>query len=77
MAELIVRGDIDGDKKITKKDLLLLQRHLAHAIVLTEKQLAAADVNNDGKINILDLVALRKHLDGTEILTEVFEYEVQ
>lgn len=73
MAELIVRGDIDGDKKITKKDLLLLQRYLVRAVVLTEKQLAAADVNNDGKVSILDMVALRKHLDGTEILTEVFE----
>lgn len=76
MAELIVRGDIDGDKKITKKDLLLLQRHLVHAVVLSEKQLAAADVNNDGKVNIMDMVALKKHLDGTEILTEVVEYEI-
>lgn len=76
MAELIVRGDIDGDKKITKKDLLLLQRYLVHAVVLSEKQLVAADVNNDGNVNILDMVALKKHLDGTEILTEVVEYEI-
>lgn len=76
MAELIVRGDIDGDKKITKKDLLLLQRYLVRAVVLSDKQLVAADVNNDGNVNILDMVALRKHLDGTEILTEVVEYEI-
>lgn len=76
MAELIVRGDIDGDKKITKKDLLLLQRYLVRAVVLSDKQLVAADINNDGTVNILDMVALKKHLDGTEILTEVVEYEI-
>lgn len=76
MAELIVRGDIDGDKKIAKKDLLLLQLYLVGRIVLNDKQLLAADVNGDGKISLMDAIAIRRHLDGTEILTEVVEYEI-
>lgn len=76
MAELIVRGDIDGDRKITKKDLLLLQLYLVGRIVLNDKQLLAADVNGDGNISLMDAIAIRRHLDGTEILTEVVEYEI-
>lgn len=76
MVEEIVKGDIDGDRRITKIDLLLLQKYLINEISFDERQLIAADVNNDGKVSLMDMTAIAGHLKGIKILTEVVEREV-
>lgn len=76
MVEEIIKGDIDGDHRITKVDLLLLQKYIIKEISFDERQLIAADVNNDGKASVMDMVAIVGHLTGREILTEVVEYEI-
>lgn len=70
MAQAIL-GDLDGDNKITKMDILLIQAHLLGKIVLNDKQKVLADINGDGEITILDLIELANHLKGRKIITEV------
>lgn len=70
MAEAIL-GDLDGDNKITKMDMLLIQAHLLGKIVLSDRQKMLADINDDGEITVLDLVAIANHLEGRKIITEV------
>ncbi|MBE6562899.1 MAG: hypothetical protein E7660_04105 [Ruminococcaceae bacterium] len=62
-------GDIDGDGKITTKDVLALRKKLGGILTLTEDEEAAADCDGDGKITMKDVLALRKYLGG--IITEL------
>lgn len=55
-----LKGDINGDGKLTSKDTLLLKRAVAKLIVLTDKQRANADVNNDGKLTSKDTLLLKR-----------------
>lgn len=65
-----VLGDVDGDNRITKMDLLLIQAHLLGQIVLTEEQQRLADVTFDGYVTLEDMVMIANHLKGIEVLTE-------
>ena len=58
-------GDCNGDGKINKTDLLLLQKYLAGWAV--EINLNAADSTGDGKINKADLLLLQKYLAGWDV----------
>ena len=58
----MLRGDLDGDGKITMNDLLLLRMHLNDNVPLTPAQRSAADVNKDGAVNSEDLTLLYDHL---------------
>lgn len=55
-----VPGDVNGDGKVTKADLLRLQKYLAKWKVDINE--AAADCNGDGKISKADLLRLQKYL---------------
>lgn len=66
-----VLGDVNGDNRITKIDLLLIQAHLMGKITLNEEQLLVADVTGDGYVTIEDMVAVSQHLNGKNIITEV------
>ena len=58
----MLRGDLDGDGKITMNDLLLLRMHLNDNVSLTQEQTSAADVNKDGNVDYEDLNLLYDHL---------------
>lgn len=55
-----VKGDIDGDGKVSVKDLLSFRRALAGGAELDEAALARADFNGDGRVNLKDVLALRR-----------------
>ena len=58
-----IRGDADGDGKVTAYDVTAIQRHLAQMDTMTGlKKKLAADVNSDGKITIDDATALQQFL---------------
>ena len=62
-----MRGDIDGDGKITENDSLLLERHIAkwEGYELTdETQLLCADFDADGSVNITDEAFLKYIVNG-------------
>lgn len=57
-------GDIDGDGKVSSKDVLKLQRYLLGLEKLSETEKKAADLNGDGKIDSKDLLVLKKKVLG-------------
>lgn len=70
---MIIKGDVNGDGRITNLDLRLVTLHLVGGIELTGDNLVAADTNNNGRVDIGDAVKIQNHLLGVEILNEVIE----
>ena len=68
-----VIGDIDGDKKLTVSDVVLLNRYLLRKIdgkdaAYTFKR---GDLNKDGVLNIVDAIAYKQYLLGNIAPTEL------
>ena len=61
----VVRGDVNGDDKVTATDKLMLSRYLSKTLSLNETQLLAADVNNDGKVTATDNLMLSRYISKT------------
>lgn len=59
-----MRGDVDGDGKITNNDVDQIQKHNSGNITLTGADLWCADINNDNEITIADFGILRNYLKG-------------
>lgn len=60
---LVIRGDTNGDGKISAIDYVKLRNNLDKVSTLAGVFLKGADVNNDGKVSALDYVKIRNHLD--------------
>ena len=60
----IMRGDTNGDGKISLIDLANVQRHLLGLMKLAGDNFTAADTNGDGKISLIDLANIQRHLLG-------------
>lgn len=58
-----VPGDLDGDKNVNSKDIVLLRRTLASGYEQTVNE-SAADVNSDGKLNTKDIILVRRYVAG-------------
>lgn len=61
---MIIRGDLNGDGKISALDYVKVRNHLDNKNRLTSIQSIAADANKDGKVSPIDYVKVRNHLDG-------------
>ncbi len=59
----IMVGDIDGDGKVTPKDVTKLRRYLAGGWDV-EVSLENADIDGDGKVTPKDVTILRRYLAG-------------
>lgn len=64
--QLTSTGDIDGNGRITMRDLALLVRHI-NGWDVEIAFLSTADVNGDGKINIRDAGLLQQYLNGFDV----------
>lgn len=62
-------GDVNGDGKISIKDVTYIKLYLAGLIELDEHQLARADFYADGEITMRDSTALRQYLATGERLS--------
>ena len=62
--EIVVRGDIDGNGKITVTDLSMLNQHIVRRITLTGAKEKAADIEYSGKITVTDLSMMNQALVG-------------
>lgn len=58
----IIYGDATGDGEIDIRDLLVIQKHLVKAKLLTEEYNKASDINRDDIIDIRDLLLVQKYL---------------
>ena len=51
-----MRGDIDGDGKITQADVDLISAHYnGETLLINDVQLSCADINGDGSIKAIDI----------------------
>lgn len=55
-------GDVNFDGEVDLKDILLIQKHMAELIALSEAAKKAADVNCDGQIDLHDIIDIQKYL---------------
>lgn len=60
-----VKGDLNGDGKVTIADAVLLKKYLAKLTTLTTAQKTAADYNSDSKVTVADATAIQKYVAGT------------
>lgn len=57
-----IKGDADGDGKITINDATLVQKYCAKMVSLSDSGLKCADVNEDGRVAIADATLIQKYL---------------
>lgn len=62
--EPIIKGDVNGDKKVTTSDAKAVLKAVAGQTKLTDKQKKAADINGDGKVTTADAKAILKKVAG-------------
>lgn len=62
--EIAVRGDIDGNGKITVTDLSMLNQQIVRRIILTGIKEKAADIDYNGRITVTDLSMMNQALVG-------------
>lgn len=56
------KGDVNGDWKTNMADVLLIQRYLADAVMLDDKQKERADVSGDGVVSVADVLLIQRYL---------------
>lgn len=59
-----MRGDVDGDGKITENDILQIKGHSSGSVILAGVDLWCADVNVDNKVNTNDAIIVNTFLKG-------------
>ena len=55
-----LKGDVNGDDKVSVNDYILIRKHILSINVLVDGELERADVDLDGKIGASDYLAIRK-----------------
>ena len=61
----MLKGDVNGDEKVTAEDALLVLQHVAKKITLTDAdQIEAGDMNGDGKITEHDASLILQTIVG-------------
>ncbi|MCM1270950.1 MAG: dockerin type I repeat-containing protein [Ruminococcus flavefaciens] len=62
-ADLVLIGDVNGDKKVNISDAVLIKQHLSNPkdYPLKEEQFRAADVNYDGVVNDDDALLIQQY----------------
>lgn len=67
---VILRGDINGDGKISAMDYVKIRNKLDGKTSLKDREMKAADVNNDGRVSAIDYVKIRNKLDGKSTIVQ-------
>ena len=63
-----LRGDVNGDGKVTLLDYGLVLAHVKRTKLLAGDMLERADVNGDGKVTLLDYGLILAHVKRTKLL---------
>ena len=57
---IVIRGDVNGDGKISSMDYVLIKVHIMEEKLISDKaQLLAADMNDDDKVTSMDYVRIK------------------
>lgn len=65
---VIVKGDVNGDGKVTLTDLAQLKLHMVETTLLQEPYKSGADIDGDGSVTLTDLGKLKRVLAELETL---------
>lgn len=65
-AQIVIRGDCDGDGKCGLSDLLRIRKQIVGLEKYGGAQLMGLDANADGSVGLADLLAFRKHIVGIQ-----------
>ena len=57
-------GDVDGDSKVTTRDLMIVLYGVSGRNTLTDEQVQAADIDGDGKVSVSDLTRILYYVSG-------------
>ncbi len=60
----IALGDVNADRVIDNKDVILTLKHCLNNSTLTEEQITYADVNKSGTVTIIDSILLQHYILG-------------
>ncbi len=61
---VVIKGDVNGDGKLTTGDLTEIKRHIQGYTKLSGAYAAAAGLCGADGVNIVDYVILKRHIDG-------------
>ncbi len=70
------KGDLNGDKKVTIADVVILSQYLTKKATLTADQYVIADMNDDNTVNIFDMNLVKRtvlEIREIEIVEETTE----
>ena len=59
-----IKGDINGDKKITATDMLIMKKKLIGISMVKENEINVLDLNGDKKFSISDLLIMKRIIIG-------------
>ncbi|MDD6880224.1 MAG: dockerin type I domain-containing protein, partial [Firmicutes bacterium] len=62
---IIIKGDANGDGKVSSADVLFAQRYIINTYNLSGAYLKGADVNGDGKVSSVDVLFMQRSIIGT------------
>lgn len=62
---IVIKGDTNGDGKISSVDILMTQRHVISTYNLSGAYNSGADINKDGKVSSVDILMMQRHVIGT------------
>ena len=63
-SEPLIKGDVDGNGRVTANDSLMITRYTVKLVNLTDEQLKTADVNNDCKVDSKDAIEVLRYTIG-------------
>lgn len=62
---VVIKGDNNGDGKLSSADVLFAQRYIIKTYSLSGAYFEGADVNGDGKVSSVDVLFMQRHIIGT------------
>ena len=62
---IVIKGDNNGDGKVSSADVLFAQRHIIGTYSLSGSYIEGADINGDGKISSVDVLFMQRYIVGT------------
>lgn len=65
LLKFIIKGDVDGNGKITITDATAINQYLVETITLRDERKVAADIDNSGSISITDLSTINQYIVGS------------
>lgn len=64
-AEIVIKGDINGDGRVTTLDYLKVKKQFGEGVSFTGAIFKAADIDDNGNITTGDYLKIKRHFDKT------------